>query len=113
MKVPGAAWLELGCEPGPHGSTYPQCAVFFPRELAGRPYWLAVLLFRGFTFRGLANRITAAAEAAARDGVPACADSRRSAHPPLPIRRRMVGDTDGGSPLNNHGRHWSPPRREA
>jgi Protein of unknown function (DUF2867) len=66
MKVPGAAWLELGCEPGPQGSTYRQRAVFFPRGLGGRLYWLAVLPFHGFIFRGMANRITAAAEADAR-----------------------------------------------
>jgi hypothetical protein len=36
--------------------------VFFPSGLSGRLYWLAVLPFHGFIFRGMANRITAAAE---------------------------------------------------
>ena len=31
--------------------------------LAGRLYWLAVLPFHGFIFSGMANRITATAEA--------------------------------------------------
>jgi uncharacterized protein YbjT (DUF2867 family) len=64
MRVPGLAWLDLQCEPaGDGGAVYRQRAVFFPRGLAGRLYWLAVLPFHGFIFRGMANRITAAAEA--------------------------------------------------
>lgn len=63
MKVPGLAWLDLGCEPGADGgAVYRQRAVFFPSGLSGRLYWLAVLPFHGFIFRGMANRITAAAE---------------------------------------------------
>ncbi|KAA9107646.1 SDR family oxidoreductase [Microbacterium rhizomatis] len=62
MKVPGSAWLELRATPTDGGSTYDQRAVFFPLGLAGRLYWLAVLPFHGFIFRGMANRITAAAE---------------------------------------------------
>ena len=65
MKVPGQAWLELRCTPTDGGSQYDQRAVFFPRGLAGRLYWLAVLPFHGFVFRGMANRITATAEAEA------------------------------------------------
>ena len=63
MKVPGLAWLELRASPEGAGSRYDQRAVFFPRGLAGRLYWLAVLPFHGFIFRGMANRIAAAAEA--------------------------------------------------
>lgn len=63
MKVPGLAWLDLQVEPDGTGSRYDQRAVFFPRGLAGRLYWLAVVPFHGFVFRGMANRITAAAEA--------------------------------------------------
>ena len=65
MKVPGQAWLELRSTPDDDGSRYDQRAVFFPRGLAGRLYWLAVLPFHGFVFRGMANRITATAEAEA------------------------------------------------
>ncbi|GAA1853375.1 SDR family oxidoreductase [Microbacterium koreense] len=63
MKVPGLAWLELRVEPDAEGSRYEQRAVFFPRGLAGRLYWFAVLPFHGFIFRGMAERITATAEA--------------------------------------------------
>lgn len=64
MKVPGLAWLELRASPDGGGSRYDQRAVFFPRGLAGRLYWLAVLPFHGVVFAGMAARITAAAEAA-------------------------------------------------
>jgi uncharacterized protein YbjT (DUF2867 family) len=67
MKVPGLAWLEMGVLPDGGGSRYEQRAIFFPRGLAGRLYWLAVLPFHGFIFAGMANRITAAAEEADAD----------------------------------------------
>lgn len=63
MKVPGLAWLELRASARGDGSRYDQRAVFFPRGLAGRLYWLAVLPFHGFIFAGMAARITATAEA--------------------------------------------------
>ncbi|WP_442928304.1 SDR family oxidoreductase [Microbacterium sp. MMO-56] len=82
MKVPGLAWLDLACEPADGGGArYRQRAVFFPSGLAGRLYWLAVLPFHGFIFRGMANRITAAAEA--DTGL----DSPDAEHPTLPPRR--------------------------
>jgi uncharacterized protein YbjT (DUF2867 family) len=65
MKVPGRAWLELRSSPEGDGSRYDQRAVFFPHGLSGRLYWLAVLPFHGFIFRGMANRITATAEGTA------------------------------------------------
>lgn len=71
MKVPGAAWLELRAEPDGDGSRYDQRAVFFPRGLAGRLYWFAVLPFHGFIFAGMANRITAAAQSTAQTSAPA------------------------------------------
>ncbi|MCT9002155.1 SDR family oxidoreductase [Microbacterium memoriense] len=67
MKVPGLAWLDLECEPDGEGARYRQRAVFFPAGLAGRLYWLAVLPFHGFIFRGMAERITATAEADAAE----------------------------------------------
>ena len=63
MKVPGLAWLELRATPEEHGSRYEQRAVFFPKGLAGRLYWLAVLPFHGFIFAGMASRIASAAGA--------------------------------------------------
>jgi uncharacterized protein YbjT (DUF2867 family) len=62
MKVPGLAWLEMRATPDGDGARYDQRAIYFPRGLSGRLYWLAVLPFHGFIFRGMANRITATAE---------------------------------------------------
>jgi len=45
------------------GSVYRQRAVFFPRGLGGRLYWFSILPFHGVIFSGMANRITATAEA--------------------------------------------------
>ena len=61
MKVPGLAWLELKAVPLDGGSRYEQRAIFFPKGLAGRLYWLAVLPFHGLIFASMAARITAAA----------------------------------------------------
>ncbi|MCW3492146.1 SDR family oxidoreductase [Microbacterium sp. SSM24] len=63
MKVPGLAWLELRATADGDGSRYDQRAVFFPKGLAGRLYWFAVLPFHGFIFAGMATRIAAAAQA--------------------------------------------------
>jgi uncharacterized protein YbjT (DUF2867 family) len=68
MKVPGGAWLEMRVTPEEGGSRYDQRAVFFPRGLAGRLYWFAVLPFHGFIFAGMASRIAAAAEGIAAEG---------------------------------------------
>ncbi|WP_336660426.1 SDR family oxidoreductase [Leucobacter sp. USHLN153] len=67
MRVPGLAWLEFSVEPGPNGSGshYRQRAVFFPRGLAGRLYWLSLLPFHGFIFSGMQSRILELAETGA------------------------------------------------
>lgn len=65
MRVPGLAWLEMRVHPDGDGARYDQRAVFFPKGLAGRLYWLAVLPFHGAIFSGMAARITGAAESAA------------------------------------------------
>ena len=60
MRVPGRAWLELAAAAASDGgSDYRQRAVFFPKGLAGRLYWWAILPFHGVIFEGMANRITA------------------------------------------------------
>ena len=65
MRVPGRAWLEMTVIPtDAGGATYRQRAVFFPRGLGGRLYWVAILPFHGVIFKGMASRITAAAEIA-------------------------------------------------
>ncbi|MEO6531288.1 MAG: DUF2867 domain-containing protein, partial [Specibacter sp.] len=66
MIVPGRAWLEFEVTPlrmdgKEEGSVFRQRAIFFPRGLSGRLYWLAVLPFHGIIFKNMANRITAAA----------------------------------------------------
>ncbi|WP_166316822.1 DUF2867 domain-containing protein [Microbacterium excoecariae] len=62
MRMPGEAWLELGIAEEEGGLSYRQRAVFFPRGLAGRLYWLSVLPFHGFIFRGMVDRIVREAE---------------------------------------------------
>lgn len=71
MRVPGRAWLEMTAEPDGRGSRYLQRAVFFPKGLAGRLYWWSIVPIHGIVFAGMANRITAEAEAIARAGRPA------------------------------------------
>jgi uncharacterized protein YbjT (DUF2867 family) len=83
MRVPGRAWLELSASEssessdssdasdgseGAGGSVYRQRAVYFPKGLAGRLYWWSILPFHGVIFSGMANRITAEAEAGERPG---------------------------------------------
>lgn len=64
MRLPGRAWLELGAAEDPGGgSRYRQRAVFFPKGLSGRLYWWAIVPFHDLIFSGMANRITAEAEA--------------------------------------------------
>ncbi|QKJ18680.1 SDR family oxidoreductase [Microbacterium hominis] len=75
MKVPGLAWLDLRATPDGGGSRYDQRAVFFPKGLSGRLYWLAVLPFHGFIFAGMARRITATAETAAENSAAADAEA--------------------------------------
>jgi len=70
MKVPGAAWLELGVEEKDGHTVFHQRAVFCPRGLAGHAYWWSVAPFHGIVFGGMMRNITGAAERArsAREG---------------------------------------------
>jgi uncharacterized protein YbjT (DUF2867 family) len=62
MKLPGLAWLELTAAAKPDGTShYTQRAIFFPRGLTGRLYWLSIIPLHGIVFNGMANRIVAAA----------------------------------------------------
>jgi uncharacterized protein YbjT (DUF2867 family) len=70
MRVPGRAWLEMSAEADGDGSRYLQRAVYFPKGLAGRLYWWSIVPIHGIVFAGMANRITAEAEAS-RTGEPA------------------------------------------
>lgn len=62
MRAPGRAWLELSVEPDGTGSRYRQRAIFFPKGLSGKLYWLAVLPFHSLIFPAMARNITAAAQ---------------------------------------------------
>jgi hypothetical protein len=55
-------WFDNQLNTQSGGSTYYQRAIFFPRGLAGRIYWLSILPFHGIIFSGMARRIVAAAE---------------------------------------------------
>ncbi len=79
MRVPGKAWLELAVDPTENGSVYRQRAVFFPRGLTGRLYWLAMLPFHGLVFSGMVNRIVAEAEGTARSRKRRSSRARRKA----------------------------------
>ncbi|MEU5841167.1 SDR family oxidoreductase [Rhodococcus sp. NPDC047139] len=62
MRAPGRAWLEWRVEPLDSGrSRLHQRAVFFPRGIAGRLYWYALLPFHGIIFRGMLENIAGAA----------------------------------------------------
>src|SRR5690625_3628177 len=64
MRAGGRAWLELSVDPLPGGgSRYRQRAIFFPRGVPGRLYWLAVLPFHVLIFPSMARNILTAAEA--------------------------------------------------
>ena len=62
MRAPGRAWLELAVEPDGNGSLYRQRAIFFPKGLSGKLYWLAVLPFHSLIFPAMSRNITAAAQ---------------------------------------------------
>lgn len=62
MKLPGSAWLELTSEPVGAGSRFRMRAIFEPRGVLGRAYWVAVYPFHGVVFGGMCRNIAAAAE---------------------------------------------------
>jgi hypothetical protein len=62
MRAPGRAWLEFTLDPAAGGGTiYRQRAIFFPRGLSGRLYWLGVLPFHAFIFPSMSRNIAAQA----------------------------------------------------
>ncbi len=62
MKLPGAAWLELGVDTSNGRTEFVQRALFHPRGLAGQLYWWSVAPFHGVVFGGMVKNITRAAE---------------------------------------------------
>ena len=67
MRAPGGAWLEWRIEPlDPGRARLHQRAIFFPKGLAGRIYWYALVPFHGI-IKGMLENIAGAAHRAARD----------------------------------------------
>lgn len=62
MRMPGRGWLELSVVGTATGSRYRQRAIYFPKGLTGRLYWMVLLPFHGIIFRGMANSILRDAE---------------------------------------------------
>ena len=79
MRLPGAAWLELGVVTDADGRTaLRQRALFHPRGLAGHLYWWSVAPFHGIVFGGMARNITGAAQ---RSGAERSAEKDRGLRP--------------------------------
>lgn len=57
MKLPGEAWLEFCID---QKGTVHQTATFRPLGIPGRLYWISMLPFHYFIFRGMLKKITAA-----------------------------------------------------
>ncbi|OFB39202.1 NAD(P)-dependent oxidoreductase [Mycolicibacterium sp. (ex Dasyatis americana)] len=69
MRTPGDAWLEWRLESrGTDQTRLHQRAIFFPKGLAGRIYWNALLPFHGIIFTGMLNNIALAAQRGPKDG---------------------------------------------
>ena len=68
MKLPGEALLEFEIVEDGKGSTLIQTARFKPRGLAGLLYWVGVLPFHGFVFRGMLGGIQRTAESLPESG---------------------------------------------
>ncbi len=66
MRLPGEAWLSWDLEPVKGGTKVTQTALFRPRGLLGRLYWLGVAPFHRFVFPGMLAGLVADAEASAR-----------------------------------------------
>lgn len=62
MRLPGTGWLDWRIEPTAGGSSLRQLAMFAPRGLLGRAYWLAVTPFHHLIFGRLARSLAAAAD---------------------------------------------------
>jgi len=54
MKLPGEAWLEFSID---ENNIVHQTATFRPLGIAGRLYWIAMLPFHYFIFRGMLKKI--------------------------------------------------------
>jgi hypothetical protein len=57
MRLPGEAWLEWTVSPTDTGARLEQRALFHPRGLYGRAYWLAVMPFHRLVFAPMADQL--------------------------------------------------------
>jgi hypothetical protein len=57
MKLPGEAWLEFSIKEKEGQNYLDQTATFRPKGLLGRIYWLMLLPFHAFIFRGMVRNI--------------------------------------------------------
>ena len=63
MRVPGRAWLEFRVEPREHGGSHlTQRALFAPKGLFGRLYWLAMAPFHPLIFKSMVVKLARDAE---------------------------------------------------
>jgi len=63
MRTPGKAWLQWELHACGEGTTrLHQRAIFFPKGLAGRLYWYALMPFHGIIFTGMIKNIAAEAQ---------------------------------------------------
>ncbi|HVM20324.1 MAG TPA: SDR family oxidoreductase [Egibacteraceae bacterium] len=80
MRLPGRAWLEFRTTPGDAGGTVlTQRALFAPKGLFGRLYWLAMAPFHPLIFASMAQALARQAE---RDGTRRVTSSGGRTGPP-------------------------------
>lgn len=89
MRVPGRAWLEWRVDGTATGSCLTQRALFAPRGLLGRLYWLAMAPFHPLIFRTMVRALARDAETLARAGDTPATSSGGPTAPPL---GRAAGD---------------------
>lgn len=66
MRTPGRAWLQWELESsGAQATRLHQRAIFFPKGLAGRLYWYALMPFHGIIFTGMIKNIAGEAQLSA------------------------------------------------
>ncbi|SHW40881.1 MULTISPECIES: SDR family oxidoreductase [Mycolicibacterium] len=62
MRAPGKAWLQWELQARGDTTHLHQRAIFFPKGLAGRLYWYALMPFHGIIFTGMIKNIAAEAQ---------------------------------------------------
>lgn len=85
MRVPGDAWLEFRIAPrGDGGAVLTQRALFAPKGVFGRLYWLVMSPFHPLIFKSMVNALARQAEQRATDGRsgPAITSSDEPTAPP-------------------------------